>query len=251
MAAVMNAVRDPAVDSAFDKWRTQWPEWPLAEPFVPALHRERAIAWFALRHELTHAAWSGADPRPGEAKLAWWAEELHGWSKGVRRHPLGNVLQREPAAWNALAATLPALLATRERAGTTDEAFSLLEPFAEGVAGVAAALFGGGSPAPARSVVVGLLAERVMAGGDASVPLQFVAHAGEGAEPLAPSRAWARALLERWPPPHEGAVPGRLHAALVRERLRRFAHGSAPERPLSAWRALLTSWQTARRRGTP
>jgi hypothetical protein len=248
MADAMNApVRDPAVDSALEKWRARWPEWPLAEPFVAPLHRERAIAWFALRDELTQAAWSGADPRPGEAKNARWAEELHGWSKGVRRHPLGNVLQREPAPWTALAATLPALLATRERAGSTDEAFRLLEPFAEGVAGVAAALFGGGSPAPARSVVVGLLGERVLAGGDAAAPLASVAQAGEGAAPLTAARAWATALLERWPPPHEGAIPGRLHAALVRERLGRFAAGAAPDRPLPAWRALLTSWQTARR----
>lgn len=241
------AVRDPAVDSALDKWRARWPEWPLAEPFVAPLHRERAIAWFALRDELTHAAWSGADPRPGEAKLAWWAEELHGWSKGVRRHPLGNVLQREPAAWNALAASLPALLASRDRAGTADEAFLLLEPFAEGVAGVAAALFGGGSPAPARSVVVGLLGERVLAGGDAAAPLASVAQAGEGGAPLAAARAWARDLLERWPPPHEGAVAGRLHAAMVRERLSRFAAGAPADKPLPAWRALLTAWQAARR----
>ena len=243
----MAALNDAAVDSALGKWRARWPEWPLAEPFVPAAQRERAVAWFALRDELTHAAWTGADPRPGEAKLAWWAEELHGWTRGVRRHPLGSLLQREPASWTALAASLPALLASRDRAGTTDEAFLVLEPFAEGVAGIAAALFGGGSPAPARSVVVGLLGERVLAGGDAAAPLASVAGAGEGAEPLAAARAWATALLERWPPPHEGAIPGRLHAALVRERLRRFAAGVAPERPVPAWRALTTAWKAARR----
>jgi len=243
----MSAANAPDVEPALQKWRTSWPEWPLAEPFVAPLHRQRAVAWFALRHELLNAAWHGTDPRPGDAKLAWWAEELHGWAKGARRHPLGHVLQREPAAWNALAASLPALIATRERTGTTDEAFDLLEPFAESVAGIAATLFGGGSPAPARSVVVGLLAERVLTAGDASVPLQFIAHAGDAATPLAASRAWATALLERWPAPHEGAIPGRLHAALLRERLRRFAAGSMPTATLPAWRALLTAWQTARR----
>ncbi|HVQ32456.1 MAG TPA: phytoene/squalene synthase family protein [Lysobacter sp.] len=241
------APRDPAVDSALDKWRARWPDWALAEPFVAPLHRERAIAWFALRDELMHAAWRGADPRPGEAKLAWWAEELHGWHTGVRRHPLGNVLQREPAPWRALAASLPALLATRERAATTEESFRLLEPFAEGVAGVAATLFGGGSPAPARSVVIGLLGERVLDGGDAAAPLTALAAKGEGAAPLAAARAWASELLGHWPPPHEGAVPGRLHAALVHERLARFARGGAPDQPLPAWRALWTAWRAARR----
>ena len=55
----MMNVRDPAVDSALDKWRTQWPGWTFAEPFVPMLHRERAIAWLALRGELMAAAWGG------------------------------------------------------------------------------------------------------------------------------------------------------------------------------------------------
>ena len=244
----MMNVRDPAVDSALDKWRTQWPGWTFAEPFVPMLHRERAIAWLALRGELMSAAWGGEDPRPGEMKLGWWAEELQGWKQGVRRHPLGNVLQREAAAWDALAASLPALMASRERAGTGDEAFLRLEPFAKAVSGVAIALFGGRvGTAPGRNVLASLLAERVLTGGDAAVPLEFVAQAGEGAPPLTAARAWARALLERWPPPHGGAVPGRLHASLVRERLRRFAAGGEPNKPLSAWRALLTSWQAARR----
>jgi hypothetical protein len=239
--------RDAAVDSALDKWRARWPEWPLAEPFVAPIHRERAIAWFALRDELTHAAWSGADPRPGEAKLSWWAEELQGWSKGVRRHPLGIVLQREPAAWAALAATLPSLLASRERAADLREAFDWLEPFAEGVSTVAATLFGGGDPAPARSVIAGLLGERALAGGDAAAPLQAIAQAGQGAEPLAASRLWARTLLEAWPLPHGGSVPGRLHAALVHARLRRYAEGGASDRPLPGWRALITAWKAARR----
>jgi hypothetical protein len=245
----MNAVRDPAVDTTLAKWRERWPEWPFAEPFVAPLHRERAIAWFALRDELTHAAWLGSDPRPGDAKLAWWAEELHGWAKGVRRHPLGIVLQREPAAWPVLAAALPSLRATRERAANIDDAFGALEPFAQGVSTIASTLFGSGTgdPAPERSVVAGLLGEHALAGGDAAAPLQSLAKAGQGAQPGVASRLWARTLLDQWPLPHGGTVPGRLHAALVRERLRRYADGGAPDRPLPAWRALFTAWQAARR----
>jgi hypothetical protein len=240
-------VRDPAVDTVIEKWRAHWPEWPLAEPFVPPLHRERALAWFALRDELTHAAWSGSDPRPGEAKLAWWGEELQGWRKGARRHPLGNVLQPLPAAWSTLAWSLPTLLASRERAGDTDEAVRVIEPFAESVASVAQTVFGSGKPAPMENVALGLLAERVLEGGDAAAPLEFVAKAGEGAAPNTAARACAAELLARWPAPHDGSVAGRLHASLVRERLQRFAKGGVAGRPLPAWRALFTSWQAARR----
>jgi hypothetical protein len=241
-------VRDAAVDSALEKWRGRLPEWAFAEPFLAPLHRERAAAWFALRDELTHAAWGGTDPRPGEAKLAWWAEELQGWTRGVRRHPLGIVLQREPAAWHALAATLPSLIASRERASSEDEAFAKLEPFAEGVSTIASTLFSGGEPAPTRSVVAALLAKRVISEGDAMPPLQCIAKAGGNADPSAASRLWAGRLLEVWPLPFGGSVAGRLHASLVHERLRRFAKGTGPaDRPLPGWRALLTSWRAARR----
>ena len=102
---------------------------------------------------MTDAAWGTSDPRPGEAKLAWWAEELQGWSQGRRRHPLGIALQRLPVPWKLLAACLPALLASRESPADLDDATGALEPFAEGVAGIAVTLFGGKTPAPAKSVV--------------------------------------------------------------------------------------------------
>jgi hypothetical protein len=242
----MNELRDPAVDGALEKWRARWPEWPIAELFVAPLHRERAQAWFALRHELRQAAWGGTDPRPGEAKLAWWAEELNGWKQGARRHPLGIVLQREPAPWHALAASLPTLLALRERVATTEEAANVLAPFADSVAGIAAILFRVGNPAPTDNVVNGVLAERVLEGADAGVPLEFVARAGEAPPPTA-ARLWAKSLLERWPAPHDGSAAGRVHASLLRERLRRFAAGGAPDAPLPAWRTLAISWKAARR----
>ena len=120
------------------KWREHWPEWSVAEAFVPEEQREVASAWFALRHELTEATWAGEDPRPGEAKLAWWREELQGWAKGARRHPLGSVLQKQPVPWILLADSIPALFASRGSAPDPDQAAIRLEPFAEGVASVAA-----------------------------------------------------------------------------------------------------------------
>ena len=123
------------------KWREHWPEWSVAEAFVPEEQREVASAWFALRHELTEATWAGEDPRPGEAKLAWWREELQGWAKGARRHPLGSVLQRQPVPWILLADSIPALFASRGSAPDPDQAAIRLEPFAEGVASVGVTLF--------------------------------------------------------------------------------------------------------------
>ena len=52
----------------------------------------------------------------GLAKLAWWQEELRGWAKGARRHPLGVRLQKAAVDWNAVADALPAL-ARREEIG--------------------------------------------------------------------------------------------------------------------------------------
>src|SRR3546814_8669231 len=102
------------------KWRTRWPEWSIGVVFLPDAQRETAFAWFALVQELTDAAWSGADATPGLAKLAWWNEELQGWAKGARRHPLGAVLQPLSAPWTPLAASLLSLQASRERPPDTD-----------------------------------------------------------------------------------------------------------------------------------
>jgi phosphoglycolate phosphatase len=240
------AMADPqALASFLDKWTTRWPEWGIAEVFVPTTQRATATAWFALRQELTDAAWGTSDPRPGEAKLAWWLEELQGWAQGRRRHPLGTVLRGSPVPWTLLATCLPALLASRERATDIDHAIAALEPFAEGVAGIAVTLFGGETPAPAASVVIGLLAEQLLLQGDAAVPLQIRARLGEGLAEHAAARAWAGELLQRWPAPHDGSVPGRIHAALLRERLRRFAGGGNALAP-SRWRVLWTAWRAAR-----
>ena len=187
------------------KWREHWPEWSVAETFVPEEQREVAAAWFALRHELTEAAWAGGDPRPGEAKLAWWREELQGWAKGARRHPLGSVLQKQPVPWILLADSIPALFASRGAAPDPDQAAIRLEPFAEGVASIGVTLFADAalpppSPPPPRSVVYGLLAERLLRQGDAAVPDSIRVEAGDNAV-----QAWAARLLQRWAPPHHGA----------------------------------------------
>ena len=75
-------VRDGA-SSFVEKWRARWPEWEFGMVFVPVAQRPLAEAWLSLLNELAEAAWGGDDPTPGLAKLAWWQEELGGWSKGA------------------------------------------------------------------------------------------------------------------------------------------------------------------------
>lgn len=222
-----------ALDGFVAKWQARWPEWVAAEPFIAAAHRGRARAWLALRDELLEAAWAGEDSRPGEAKLGWWAEELDGWSRGARRHPLGSVLQKVPAPWSNLAACLPALRASRERPRDLEDALFALEPYAEALAGIAQHLFDTEAPAPARNVVVSLLAERVLRFPDASTPLGDL-----------DVRGWARGLLAQWPPPGDGTRPGRIHAAIVRARLQRYATGRDPVLPRLA--VLPVAWRAAR-----
>jgi len=229
-----------------DKWRVRWPEWRVAEVFVPASQREIAAAWFALQQELTDAAWAGSDPRPGEAKLAWWAEELQGWSQGRRRHPLGMALQRLPAPWLHLAATLSTLLASREPASGWEQATGALESFAQSAAGVSDTLFAADPQTPTACVAAGLLAQQVLLRGDAAAPLRTRAQLGDAIAEHAAARAWAQELVQRWPATGPDSPPERIFEALLRGRLRRVAAGGAFSQPLPRLVALWTAWCAAR-----
>lgn len=217
-------MNDPAaLDSFIAKWRARWPEWSVAEVFVPAAQRETALAWFALLQEFTDAAWAGDDPTPGIAKLAWWQEELQGWSQGGRRHPLGAVLQRREAPWQRLAAALPALRETRQPAQDAGSALSSLRPFAEAAAAVEQALFDvPGAPVGTDTTAATLLATH------ARWPLNGAAGFAD--------------LSAHWPS-QPGPLPRRILAGLAHARLRSAV--SAPQ-PLSPWRALWTAWRAAR-----
>ena len=239
------AAQDPdALEAFVGKWRARWPEWSVAEVFVPPGQRAIARAWAALQQELTDAAWGGGDPRPGEAKLAWWQEELHGWSQGRRRHPLGIALQRETAPWAELAAALPTLRESRDRAGDGDGAFTQLRPVAAAACRVEHALFalGGdeGAPgnAPASVIAACWLQSRVARDAEAAAPLDVLARAGEADA----GALWGNELLEAWPPDPGGIRPRRLWAAIARARLRQGGAG----RPLPPWKTLWVCWHAAR-----
>ncbi|SFK72991.1 squalene/phytoene synthase family protein [Lysobacter sp. cf310] len=233
------AAPEDALASFIGKWRARWPEWALAETFVPAAQRETALAWAALQQELADAAWGGRDARPGELKLGWWLEELQGWSQGRRRHPLGQALQRLPAPWAALAAALPSLLETRERPLDRADATTQLNTYAAALAAVDAALFGAAvATGDAAVASAGLLHARLAHEGESAVPLGVLARAGEAAA----VEAWAEELRRHWPTEPAATRPRRLWAALALGRLRA---GDAA-RPLSPWRALLSAWRGAR-----
>ena len=215
-------------DGFIDKWRTRWPEWQVAEVFLPGAGRQRWLAWFALRQELIDAAFAGADPRPGEAKLGWWIEELQGWAQGRRRHPLGMGLQSLPAPWAPLAASLPAFAAARASAGIASLR-TTLAPAAAAIAAVDAVLSRvqapAAQPAPAADAILfGLLAQRALLESDDHL---------------------ARELLVQWLPPR-GTRGERMLAALLHERLRRCVAGAQATQPPSRWRVLAIAWRAAR-----
>lgn len=224
----MPGVQDTqALDSFLDKWRTRWPEWRVAEAFIPAAQRDRAVAWAVLLQEFEDAAWEGEQAAPGLAKLAWWQDELAGWAKGARRHPLGSLLQPVAAPWAALGQALNALPATREQ--PADAMRAGLAPLARAIAGCERALAGNpptDAHAPdAQSALACLVGARVLRNGQ-----------GDAAD----------ALARQWPAPPV-ARAARLRAGLMRARLLRLVKGGA-QTPLPAWRALLVSWQAARGR---
>jgi len=233
-----------ALAGFIDKWRERWPEWRVAEVFVTAQARAAGVAWFALQQELLEAAWGGSDPRPGEAKLGWWAEELQGWSQGRRRHPLGIALQRLPAPWLPLAASLPVLASSREASGSREHACAALAPVARAIAGIDAVIFDG---AP-RGDVAGdvLLALQLLLLGDAAAPLQVRARTGDTIAEEGVARAWAAHLLLAWTAANDGPRPLRIHSALLRERLRRFAAGGPRMRPVPPLTTLWLAWRAAR-----
>lgn len=218
------------------KWRAAWPEWSIAEVFLDARSRPLADAWQALQFELTEAAWGGADARPGEAKLAWWVDELQGWSQGRRRHPLGLVLQRASTAWPDLARSIPVIATTRDRAFSADDAWAALLPVSAALARVESELFAG--TASPETVTACCLHARLARHPKDAVPLDVVAPGQAQSE-----TRWCAELLARWPQGQGNSRYRRLALALAQARLRR---GSAAD-ALPAVTTLATGWRAARR----
>ncbi|GAB3513367.1 squalene/phytoene synthase family protein [Pseudoxanthomonas daejeonensis] len=233
-----------ALGGFLEKWRARWPEWRLAEVFVPLEQRERVVAWFALLQEFDDILNIAGDPLPADAKLGWWGTELRDWAGHRSRHPLGRLLEPVEAPWSALADALPALVAARARAADGGAALAALAGYAQAVVAVEAAVLGGPRAEP-RALAAQVLATRLAEAGlqavpQARQPVDTEATAGrESAQ-----REWAGELLAVWPARVEGAPARRMWAAFARHRLARFADGQLP-RPASRW-PLRTLWQAWR-----
>ncbi|HXH00894.1 MAG TPA: hypothetical protein VNI56_01710 [Xanthomonadaceae bacterium] len=203
---------DPALADATAHWLVLWPEWEIAQLFLPASQRATAAAWGALLQALTDLGHGGADPTPLQAKRAWWQAELQGWSAGRYRHPLGAALQGTPAPWQAVADVLPE---------PQDEPSPAL---AAAVAQIEVALFNGGHTDAVMRTILGDLRMARALRSDAARSGEF---------------EFATGLIAT-----DAARLRRLWSALLRARLARLRRGGAgPPGPLSV---LFDSWCAAR-----
>ncbi|AXM13866.1 phytoene/squalene synthase family protein [Xanthomonas oryzae pv. oryzae] len=219
-----------ALDSFLDKWRTRWPEWSVAEPFIPQLQRPLAAAWFALLQEWEDIMNIAGDPLPADAKLAWWQQELRDWSNQRSRHPLGRVLEPVRAPWAALADTLPAMQTARVQPQSLQQALGTLHAFAEAVVAIEAVLFARTQPGDGAAVAVQWLDARQRVAGDSAAPGGVA------------TAAWRIQLLQAWPRKVALARPHRVWSRLARLRLQRALSGrTAYPPPLQqvwhSWRA--------------
>ncbi len=235
-----------ALDSFLDKWRSRWPEWAVAEVFVPEDRRAATLAWFALLQEFDDILNIAGDPLPADAKLGWWGTELRDWSTHRSRHPLGRLLEPVPASWSALADALPTLVAARERPADGAAALAALAGYGGAVAAVEASVLGG-TPPHAQAIAAQVLATRLAEAGLQAVPQ--ARQPGDTNATAARERAqrdWAAELLAAWPAKAGGSPARRMWGAFARHRLGRFAQGHVPQpgrQPLGLlWRA----WRAAR-----
>lgn len=215
--------RDPP-EAFVAKFHERWPEWNVAIAFIAAPERAALEAWLALVQEFADAAWAGSEAAPGLAKLAWWQDELLGWSRGGRRHPLAQTLRGQPVDWAAVGQSLNVLPASREGGG--DALRATLRPLAAALADAEAALAGRSAGADDVDLLLGVLqGERALRHGDADEAAQ---------------------VLSRWPAGrHVGTRARRIQAALLRSRLRALA-ARRPAQSLPAWRVLPLAWRAAR-----
>lgn len=235
-----------ALGGFLEKWRARWPEWRLAEVFVPPEQRERVVAWFALLQEFDDILNIAGDPLPADAKLGWWGTELRDWAGHRSRHPLGRLLEPVAAPWAQLADALPALVAARECPADGAAALASLSGYAQAVSAVEAVVLGG-APPPPRSLSAQVLATRLAETGLAAVPrIRQPADANAAVARERAQRDWAVELLDSWPMPASGQPARRMWATFARQRLGYVASGRMPQAGRLPLRLLWQAWRAAR-----
>ena len=178
--------------------------------------------------EWRQAALGGEDPAPGLAKLAWWQDELRGWVRGARRHPLGIALQRQSVDWSTLA---DGLSAWRHREGLQGDA----DAFAEAIAPFAHA---------AAAAETALWPDHAVSAADMTAWLQGQAVL------QGQSTATCQQALKQWPDAASAAAARRQLALLQHDALRGLA-ASRRQRRLQAVRWLWCGWRAARNAPLP
>lgn len=238
------------------KWQRREPEMAQAEPFCAPALRPRYRAWGALVHELREAAFELSDPRVSQVKGQWWAEELVGLAGGRARHPVTGPLAGLAADWAGLAQALLATTLEDSRPADAGQALARLQPLAQALARVEAAVFDAeAGAADERAIAVHLLLHRLPEGlaadDQALLPLNLLARHGLTAAEVAAGRGepllrdWAGELLAALPAPRHPVLYRRLRSGFDRARLARLAAGRGfdPPAPLATlWRA----WRLAR-----
>ena len=222
-----------ALDSFLQKWRERWPEWEVAERFIPQSQHRQVLAWFALLQEFEDIMNISGDPLPADAKLAWWQQELRDWDGQRSRHPLGRLLEPVRAPWAALAETLPALQQARLAPQSLPQGLAMLQAFAAAVVAVERVLFERDADAAddATALAVQWWFARVQAGGAAACPANL------------DEAGWKRQLLKAWPSKPALARPHRVWSRLARLRLQRELAGKPVYAP--PLQQLWHSWRAA------
>lgn len=229
-----------ALDSFLDKWRTRWPEWSVAEPFIAESQRTLVVAWFSLLQEFDDILNTAGDPMPADAKLAWWGEELRSWSNQRSRHPLGRLLEPVRAPWAELAQTLPDLIQARAVPVDAAQAQRALQAYGAAVAAVEAVMFNTSERGDvAMPVVLQTLAQRLQEAGVGAVPRALLAQ-DDGDAP----QRYAAHLFQQWPARIAGPRPRRMYASLARTRLQAVAEGRVLQ--ATPLRTLLRTWWAGR-----
>jgi len=230
-----------ALDSFIHKWLQRWPQWPILEYFIETPQREISVAWFSLLQEYEDIFNITGDPTAADAKLAWWVQELHDWSRQRSRHPLGKILQPLSAPWSTLADALPKLINARKQANDCQHARVLLHFFACCVTEIENALFHPQSnqinelelePA-SQTIISQLLAHRSQRIGAAAMPLAFNQ-----------LHSWQHTLLDQWPIHRHNPRPRRLYASLSRLHLQ--AQLSKKVHSVHPLHVLWHGWRAAR-----
>lgn len=233
------------------------PHLVVASLFVPEPARARFQAWMALLSELTEAIFELSDPRVTQVKVGWWAEELHGLSKGAARHPISRLLVRSEAPWSNAVAPLLALVGNDEPASDASAALAALLPLARALCAIEAALLGGdaGSEGAAQCMAVQWLASRLERGRAAAdgarIPMAYFARHGVRGEQLADDAAepllrdWAGHLASLIPDAEKDwSFPRALSTRVARRGLRARAKGK--DLQFSGLPAVWMCWQAAR-----